>query len=119
MKTQTATNKKGLIVHISKSIEGKNTITPLFKEQPYPFLKLERNHDSGYQGIKKDFPELKVRVPYKKPKGEELTEAQKEYNKESYQEHTICKMKKYDVMGSKFENRTERYDAVTPIIEDP
>jgi len=62
-------------------------VTPYLKNNPNPFLKLERNHDFRYHGIKKDFPELKERIPYKKPKGEELTEAQKEYNKKSYQEH--------------------------------
>jgi len=35
------------------------------KNNPYLFLKLEINHDSRYQGIKKDFPELKVKEPYK------------------------------------------------------
>jgi len=73
-----------------------------------------------YHGIKKDFPELKVRVPYKKPKGEEITEAQKEYNKELRREkvvseHTIGKMKKYEVMGPKFRNRPERYVTMTSI----
>jgi len=33
-----------------------------------------------------------------------------------YQEHTTGKMKKYEVMGSRFKNRPERYDAVTTII---
>jgi len=70
-------------------LKGKNTITPHLKSNPHPFLKLERNHGSGYHGIKKDFPELKVRIPYKKPKGEELTEAQKEYNKELRRERFV------------------------------
>jgi len=34
IKTQIANNKKGLIVHISKSVEGKNHGYALFKEQP-------------------------------------------------------------------------------------
>jgi len=63
-------------------LKGKNTTAPYLKNNPHLFLKLDRNHDSGYQGIKKDFPELKIRIPYKKPKVGELTEAQKEYNKE-------------------------------------
>jgi len=78
-----------MIVHISKSVEGKKHDCTLFKEQPPPFLKLERNHGSEYHGIKKDFPELKVRIPYNKPKGEELTEAQKEYNKELRREIVV------------------------------
>jgi len=62
-------------------------------------------------------------TPYKKPKGDELTEAQKEYNKELRRErvvseHTTRKMKKYEVMGSRFRNRPERYDTVTSIEGD-
>jgi len=122
IKTQITNNKKGLILHISKSVEGKKHDYTLFKEHPPPIPKnIERNHDSGYQGIKKDFPELKVKIPYKKPKGGELTEAQKEYNKELRRErvvseHTIGKMKKYEIMGSKFRNRPERYDTMTSIV---
>jgi len=70
-------------------LKGKNTVTPYLKSSPHPFLKLERNHGPEYHGIKKDFPELKVRVSYKKPKGEELTEAQKEYNKELRRERVV------------------------------
>jgi len=44
-------------------LKGKSTITPYLKSNPIPFLKLERNHGSEYQRIKKDFPELKVRIP--------------------------------------------------------
>ncbi|MEN4070185.1 MAG: transposase family protein [Methanobacterium sp.] len=115
IKTQITNNKKGLIVHIRK-LEGKKHDYKLFKEQPPPIPKnIGRIHDSGYHGIKKDFPELKVRIPYKKPKGGELTETQKEYNKELRRErvvseHTIGKMKKYEIMGSKFRNSPERYD---------
>jgi len=92
----------------------------LFKEQFPPILKLERNHGSGYHGIKKDFPELKVKMSHKKPKIEEPSGAQKEYNKELRRErvvseHTTGKMKKYEIMRSKFRNRYEKYDAVTSI----
>jgi len=36
IKTQTTNNKKGLILHISKSVEGKKHGYTLFKEQPPP-----------------------------------------------------------------------------------
>jgi len=101
-------------------LKGKNTVTPNLKSNPHSFLKLERNHGSGYHGIKKDFPELKVEISYKKLKGNELTEAQKEYNKKLrgkrvVSEHTTGKMKKYGTMGFKFKNRPERYDTMTSI----
>jgi len=44
----------------------------------------------GTWEIKKDFQELKVRIPYKKPKGG-ITEAQKEYNKELRRERVVSR----------------------------
>jgi len=40
VKTQTTSSKKGLIVHISKSVEGKKHDYTLFKEQPPPVPQL-------------------------------------------------------------------------------
>lgn len=43
----------------------------------------------GYQGVK-DFPELKVKISHKKPKGGgELSEVQKEYNKKNLRNITV------------------------------
>jgi len=46
-----------------------------------------------------------VKIPHRKPKGEELSGAQKEYNKKLrskrvVSEHTMGKMKKYDTITS-------------------
>jgi len=111
-----------VIVHISKSVEGKKHDYTLFKEQPPPVpQEIDNYFDMGYYGVKKDFPELKVKIPHKKPKEEELTEAHKEYNKELRRErvvseHNTGKMKKYGIMGSKFKNIPERYDTMTSIV---
>jgi len=48
-----------------------------------------------------------VKIPNKKPKEEELSGSQKEYNKKLRRErvvseHTTGKMKKYEIMGPKF-----------------
>ena len=122
IKTQIVNKKNGLIVPISKSVEGKKHDYTLFKEQSPPIpQEIERYVDLGYLGIEKDFPELKVKIPYKKLKGEEISEDQKKYNKKLrskrvVSEHTIGKMKKYGIMGSKFRNRYERYDTMTSIV---
>jgi len=62
-----------------------------------------------------------VKIPHKKPKGEKLSGAQKEYNKKLRRErvvseHTRGKMKKYGTMGSRFRNRPGRYDTMTSIV---
>jgi len=62
-------------------LKGKNTTAPYLKSNLRPFLKLERKHDSGYQGIKKDFPELKVMIPYKNRKDRNLEKHRKNITK--------------------------------------
>jgi len=61
-----------------------------------------------------------VKILHKKPKGGELSGAQKEYNKKVrskrvVSEHATGKMKKYEIMESKFRNRYEKYDAMASI----
>jgi len=122
IKTQIAINTDGLLIHNSKSVEGKKHDYILFKEQPPPIPEdVETYVDLGYLGIEKDFPGMKVKIPFKKPKGRELSEAQKKYNKKLRSirvriEHIIGRMKKYGIMGTKFRNRHERYNTMTSIV---
>ena len=41
-------------------------------------------YDLGFLGVEKDFPEQLSSLPIKKEKGCELTEVEKEYNRESF-----------------------------------
>lgn len=122
VKTQVTTNRKGVIIHKTKHVEGKKHDYTLYKEtQPSIPPDVEVDMDSGYQGIQKDFPDLKSRLPVKKPKGKELTDEQKEHNKKLSKErvkveHAIGKVKKFGIMGEKFRNRLERYDDVSSIV---
>jgi membrane-bound lytic murein transglycosylase B len=55
--------------------------------------------DLGYQGLQKEF--VNVRLPHKKPKGQELTEAQKQENREFSSQRVKCEhahagMKRYN-----------------------
>jgi uncharacterized protein (DUF2344 family) len=52
----------------------------LFKENPVEIpATVQKRVDSGYQGLQKLHEE--VQIPFKKPKGEELTREQKQYNR--------------------------------------
>lgn len=71
--------------------------------------------------MKKDFPEQKSSLPYKKKKNQELTIEEKEYNKNHSKkriliEHTICRIKKYRIMSDVFRNRLRKYDKVSDIV---
>jgi len=68
--------------------------------------------DSGYQGLA-DLHE-KVRTPFKKPKGGELTEEQKQFNKQLAAErvvieHIIRHLKIFRILSSKYRNRRRRF----------
>ncbi len=61
--------------------------------------------DSGYQGFEKAYPNAKTYIPAKKPRGGELTEAQKESNRQLAKvrikvEHAIGGMKRFDIMSN-------------------
>lgn len=70
VKTQVITNKDGIIIHKTPHVHGKKHDYELFKRKHPPLPSdIEINGDLGYQGIENDFPEIKSRIPIKKPKG--------------------------------------------------
>ena len=78
-------------------------------------------YDLGYLGVQKDFPEQTNILPYKKKKGEKLTDSQKEWNKLQSKirikvEHAISKVKKFKINCEVFRNRLCRYDAISDIV---
>ena len=78
-------------------------------------------YDLGFLGVEKDFPEQKSSLPIKKEKDHELTEVQKEYNrnhsaKRIVIEHAICRIKKYRIMNDVFRNRLRKYNRVSDIV---
>jgi len=123
VKTQIMVNKKGLILHKTKHRNGKQHDYDLFKKTGPPPLppEVELGVDLGYFGIKKDYPDLNINIPVKKPKKKELTKQEKRYNKKQRKarvivEHTISRMKKFRIMGEEFRNRLTRYDRMTSIV---
>jgi hypothetical protein len=77
--------------------------------------------DLGFLGVEKDFPEQRSSLPIKKEKDHELTEVQKEYNRNHSAkriaiEHAICRIKKYRLMNDVFRNRLRKYDRVSDIV---
>lgn len=122
VKTQLIINKKGLIIHKSRHTKGRKHDYELYKET-HPSIPpdVEVEVDLGYQGIEKDFPEIKAKIPRKKPRGKERSKEDKRYNKKCSRErviveHVISRMKKFGAMGEKFRNRLGRYDDVTSIV---
>lgn len=90
----------------------------LFKESSFPHKLPEAIScwlDLGFQGIKKDYPDLKVFIPQKKPRGGELSQEQKALNglKASIRvvvEHAIGGVKRLNVLSQVYRNRKDGLD---------
>jgi len=69
--------------------------------------------DLGYQGLQNEF--VNVHLPHKKPKGQELTEVQKQENREFSRQRVKCEhahagMKRYNSVTSVYRNRVPDFD---------
>jgi len=122
VKTQLITNKKGLIIHKTKHVAGRVHDYELWK-RTHPSIPpdVELEEDLGYQGIQKDFPNLKTKIPIKKLRGKKLTKQQKRYNKKLSKErvlveHAISKVKKFGIIGQEFRNRLNSYDTKMSVV---
>ncbi len=122
VKTQYVVNADGMIMHRTPHSPGSRHDYSVFKSKcPKLSRDLKILVDLGYQGIRKDYPELDVLIPYKKPRGGKLDDAQKEFNRELSRarvlvEHVISRIKKFGIMRDKFRNRLCRYDCINAII---
>jgi hypothetical protein len=77
--------------------------------------------DLGHLGIQKDFSTIKSVLPNRRKKNASLSYDDMKYNKNHSRlriiiEHTICKIKKFGIMGAKFRNRLRKYNDVSDII---
>lgn len=122
VKTQVLVNRKGLIIHKTGHDKGRKHDYDIFKKKHPDIPKdVEVGGDSGYQGIKDDFPEMKSRIPRKKQKGKARTKEDMKFNRKLSKErviveNTIGKMKKFGILGGEFRNRLNRYDIMTSIV---
>lgn len=119
MKTQIADEvETGLIMDVSDSCPGSVHDYTLFKRSRVTELIVEEvgaNMDSGYQGVKTDYPQLKSRTPIKRKKGEKLTRKEKKHNRELSRErvaveNTISKIKKYSVLNQTYRFKRGNYN---------
>lgn len=123
VKTQYMVNKKGEILHKSRHHKkGRQHDYTVYKDdRPLTPPKVKSYFDLGYTGIENDFSDVKAVLPVKKKRNVELTENEKRYNKRHRRqrvivEHTICRIKKYGIIGSKYRNRLKRYDVMSDIV---
>lgn len=118
VKTQIATNRQGLIVHVSESIPGRSHDYKLFKESQLPQLipkGVKIYLDSGYQGVNKDYPDLDAITPIKRTRShKKLTRSEKIHNTKQRKirvavEHSLAHLKKYQVLAQIYRHSLQNY----------
>lgn len=123
IKNQYMVNNQGLILHKTRHEKGKKHDYGVYKHS-HPVTPSQVESvvvDLGYLGIQKDFPTVKSVLPYRKKRKSELSMEERRYNKKHAKlrivvEHTICRIKKFGIIGSKFRNRLRRYDVISNIV---
>jgi hypothetical protein len=123
VKNQYMVNNQGLILHKTRHEKGKKHDYGVYKHN-HPVTPSQVESvvvDLGYLGIQKDFPTVKSVLPYRKKRKSELSMEERRYNKKHAKlrivvEHTICRIKKFGIIGSKFRNRLRRYDVISNIV---
>jgi len=124
-KTQIAVNRKGYIIHVADSVGGRMHDYRLFQNSGLPQLIPQTSTlylDNGYQGIKKDYPNLQVKIPYKRSrKKQDLTRCEKIFNKKQRRvritiENTFAHLKKYQVLNQTFRHDRDRYHTIFSFV---
>jgi DDE superfamily endonuclease/Helix-turn-helix of DDE superfamily endonuclease len=123
VKTQYMVNSEGTILHKTGHDRGRIHDYEIFKNKhPKTPLQVENVLDLGYLGVQNDFPTVKSVLPFrKKRKKGELSDEEKKYNRMHSKlrvivEHTVSRIKKFGIMGTKFRNKLGRYDHASDIV---
>ncbi len=107
------TDKDRRIGYLSQTVPGAVHDYALFKTTMLPDhipKGIKVHTDSGFQGIKSDYPDLNVSIPKKKPKGKELNGYQRGWNKRRSSkrvvvEHGIGGAKRLRIVADVFRNK--------------
>ena len=112
VKTQYTVNSERAILHKTGHDRGRIHDYEIFKNKhPTIPMQVENILDLGYLGAKNDFPTVKYVLPIgKKRKSEEKRYNRKHSKLRVIVEHTISRIKKFGIMGTKFRNKLGRYN---------
>jgi len=131
VKTQVTVNADGLILHKAPHARGSRHDYALFRwRRPHLPREVRLGVDLGYDGIRRDYPDQLVDIPFKRRspgrgkrgvRAEPLTPEQEAFNRRlsgerAVVEHTISRVKKFRIMAHEFRNRLKHYDAMTDMV---
>ena len=123
VKTQYMVNIEGTILHKTGHDRGRIHDYEIFKNKhPTTPPQVENVLDLGYMGVKNDYPTVKSVLPlFRKKRKSELSDEEKRHNRKHSKlriivEHTVSRIKKFGIMGTKFRNKIVRYDHASDIV---
>jgi hypothetical protein len=123
VKTQYMVNIEGTILHKTGHDRGRIHDYEIFKNKhPTTPPQVENVLDLGYMGVKNDYPTVKSVLPlFRKKRKSELSDEEKRHNRKHSKlriivEHTVSRIKKFGIMGTKFRNKLVRYDHASDIV---
>ena len=125
IKTQVVVNPRGQIEAVSESVPGStHDLTLLVGSGVMGGLGEGEAAmtDKGYVGLDKHYPDVPLVIPYKKPRGGELSDEQRAFNREVSRhrivvEHTMAQLNRFTVLRQVFRGkRRERHSQVTRVV---
>ncbi|HEY6536092.1 MAG TPA: transposase family protein [Candidatus Nitrosocosmicus sp.] len=122
IKTQLMVNNHCIVIHkLRYKKERKHDYDVYKKNHPITPKEIVNLFDIGYLGVETDFPEQLSALPYRKKRNLELSQEEKEYNKNHSRmriimEHAIGRLKKYRIMSDIFRNRLRKYNRISDIV---
>jgi hypothetical protein len=124
LKTQIAVTPDGLIVHQSATVPGPMADSMLLRRARL-MVNLPAGTrviwDAGYVGMEKIYPEFEVVTPFKRKKGQDLSEDEREFNHQVSKvrivvENVICRMKVFRVLGDFFRNSDSVHGVMAGVV---
>lgn len=124
LKTQLSTDLHGRVLSVSESVPGTRSDIDLLRQSRLPEHLSEEEAmaaDGAYVGIEKDYPQVDFYLPFKKKKGQALTEAQKSFNQalaflRVRIEHTFARMNRFGACAEVFRQRRGLHSGVVRVV---
>jgi DDE superfamily endonuclease/Helix-turn-helix of DDE superfamily endonuclease len=124
MKTQITVSKRGKILCVSQSVPASIHDYSLLKESTIMDClpeKATKHFDLGYLGVSDDFPEHICVIPKRKPRKKELSIQEKRENRRKARtriivEHTIARLKKFQILYQTYRNQRKSYNKKFQIV---
>lgn len=119
--TQVLTNEDSLMLHVSDTQSGRAHDVRLFKKSAVPNWlgkhrdKILARADGGYQGMDKQYPDIRIITPHKRSKKKpELTKAERRHNKTNSTkrmpvEHSFGGVKQFQLLGQVYRGKQKDY----------